>query len=320
MKEPMVLGHESSGVIVEVGSGVTSLKVGDRVAMEPGQPCYHCSRCKEGTYHLCYTMKFGSTPPFDGTLGKYYALSADLCYKLPDNVSLEEGALTEPTAVAVHAVRQGGFIVGNRVIVFGAGPVGLLCAGVAKGFGARKVVVIDIQDQRLEFARNWVLGGCETFKPAQVEPAENAKKLQEQLNWDEGADVVLECTGSESCIKQGLHMLRKGGTYVQVGMGKPDVVFPIMSLCTGELTVKGSFRYKEGDYRIALDLIERGVLDVKRLISRTVAFQDAEQAFKDSKAGKGIKFLIEGIKADGVEVRGQEQIKGNTVKDTGFKA
>ena len=293
----MVLGHESSGVVVKVGSAVKSLREGDRVAMEPGMPCYHCPRCKEGNYNLCPEMKFASTPPYDGTLCKYYVLPADFCYKVPDQVGLDEAALAEPTAVAVHVVRLGGVSPGNRVIVFGAGPVGLLCAGVSRGYGAREVVVIDIQRERLKFAESWVSGGCKTFMPAKVEAAENAAKLRDQLGWDDGADVVLEATGAEPCIQQGLAMCRKGGTYVQVGMGKETITFPMLSVCTGGLTVKGSFRYKEGDYRVALDLIERGVLDVKKLISEKVKFEDAEKAFEDSKAGKGIKFLIEGVKA-----------------------
>ena len=293
----MVLGHESSGVVVKVGSAVTTLREGDRVAMEPGIPCYHCPRCKEGSYNLCPEMKFASTPPHDGTLCKYYVLPADFCYSLRDRVGLDAAALTEPTAVAVHVVRQGAVAPGHRVVVFGAGPVGLLCAGAAKGFGAREVVMVDIQQERLQFAETWVSGGCQTFVPAKVEPAENAAKLREQLGWDNGADVVLEATGAEPCIQQGLAMCRKGGTYVQVGMGKENVTLPMLVVCMGEITVKGSFRYKEGDYRIALDLIERGVLDVKKLISETFKFEDAEKAFENSKAGKGIKFLIEGVRA-----------------------
>ena len=121
----MTLGHESSGTIHAIGCAVKGLVPGDSVAMEPGVPCRRCSSCKSGQYNLCNDMAFASTPPYDGTLCKYYSLPADFCYKLPQNVSLEAGALVEPTAVAVHVVRQGSVTAGNTVIVFGAGPVGL---------------------------------------------------------------------------------------------------------------------------------------------------------------------------------------------------
>lgn len=294
----MVLGHESSGIVTKVGSAVTSVAPGDRVALEPGIPCYHCSYCKSGCYNLCPEMKFASTPPFDGTLAKYYVLPSDFCYKLSDHVSLEAGALTEPTAVAVHVVRQGAVKPSDRVVVFGAGPVGLLCAGVARGFGARQIVVVDIQEERLEFAKGWVAGGCQTFVPSKVPAEETADKFRKQFGWVNGADVVLEATGAEPCIQAGMAICRKGGTYVQAGMGKDTVTFPMLAACTGELTIKGSFRYKEGDYRTAVDLIDRGILDVEKLISGRFGFKEAEKAFEEVKAGKGIKMLIEGWKED----------------------
>lgn len=148
----MVLGHESSGTVVSVGSSVTTLKEGDRVAMEPGICCRRCVRCKEGNYNLCLDMRFAATPPYDGTLAKYYVLPEDFCYKLPEHVSLQEGALMEPLAVAVHVTKQSRIRNGDSVVVFGAGPVGLLCCAVAKAFGAGKVVAVDIQKGRLEFA------------------------------------------------------------------------------------------------------------------------------------------------------------------------
>ena len=162
----MVLGHESAGVVDRVGSSVTTLQPGDRVAMEPGVPCRRCSPCKSGFYNLCADMQFAATPPYDGTLAKYYALPADYCYKLPDHVSTEAGALVEPTSVAVHVVKQGGVKPGDNVVVFGAGPVGVLCAGVSRAFGAASVTVVDVQEARLEFAKGWVAGGCSTFIPS----------------------------------------------------------------------------------------------------------------------------------------------------------
>ena len=293
----MILGHESSGTIAAVGSEVTSLKVGDRVAMEPGVPCRHCFRCKSGKYNLCPEMAFASTPPYDGTLTKFYAIPADFCYALPAHVSLEAGALVEPSAVAVHVVRQGEVSPGKSVVVFGAGPIGLLCASVARGFGANKVVVVDIQEQRLQFAQSWVPCGCDIFVPQRIRAKETADALKREAGLENGADVVLEATGAEPCIQAGIAVCRRGGTYVQAGMGRDEVTFPIAAACTGELNVKGSFRYGSGDYQLAVEMISQGKLDVEKLVSEKFRFEEAEKAFGEVKEGRGIKMLIEGVKA-----------------------
>ena len=292
----MVLGHESSGTIHSVGSSVATLKPGDRVAMEPGVPCRRCVQCKSGFYNLCAHMEFAASPPIDGTLTKYYALPEDFCYKLPEHISLEEGAVVEPASVAVHIVRQGNVKPGNSVVVFGAGPVGLLCAGVSKAFGAGKVVIIDIQEGRVEFAKKWVQGGCGGFIPkkgASVE--ENAAIIIQENGLGEGADVVIDASGAEASVQTGVHVVRIGGTYVQGGMGKPDITFPIVTLCTKEVNLRGSFRYNSGDYQLAVELIGSGRLNVKDLITGKVAFHEAEQAYRDVKGGKGIKTLIQGV-------------------------
>jgi D-xylulose reductase len=238
-------------------------------------------------------MAFAATPPFDGTLAKYYVLPEDLCYKLPDHVSLEEGALLEPLAVAVHLVRQSSLAYGETIVVFGAGPVGLLCCAVARSFGARKVVAVDIQEQRLEFARRFA--ATSTFEPQKSLNAEdNAQELIMKNDLTDGADVVIDASGAEPSIQTGIHVLRRGGTFVQGGMGKEVVAFPITAACTKELHVRGSFRYASGDYQTALDMVASGRVKIADLISARFAFQDAEQAFKDVKAGKGIKTLIQG--------------------------
>ncbi|KAH8431200.1 NAD(P)-dependent alcohol dehydrogenase [Aspergillus melleus] len=292
LKEPMVLGHESSGVISKVGSAVTSLKVGDRVAMEPGTPCRRCEPCKAGKYNLCERMAFAATPPYDGTLAKYYVLPEDFCYKLPSNISLEEGAAMEPLGVAVHIVKQASITPGQSVVVFGAGPVGLLCCTVAKAYGASKVIAVDIQKQRLEFARKYA--ATATFEPGRAPAQENASQIIKENELGSGADVVIDASGAEPSIHTGIHLVRPGGTYVQGGMGRSEITFPIMAACTKELNVKGSFRYGSGDYKLAVDLVASGKVNVKELITGVVKFEDAENAFKEVKAGKGIKTLIAG--------------------------
>ncbi|KAI1609549.1 D-xylulose reductase A [Exophiala viscosa] len=294
VKDPMVLGHESAGTVVEVGESVKSLKKGDRVAMEPGVPCRRCVRCKEGKYNLCFEMSFAATPPYDGTLAKYYVLPEDLCYKLPESLSLEEGALMEPLAVAVHITKQSGLKQSDTCVIFGAGPVGLLCCAVAKAFGAKKVVAVDINRERLDFAKSYAADS--TFEPSKVSAPENAQRLISENALGVGADVAIDASGAEPSVQTAVHVLRAGGSYVQGGMGRDEITFPIMAACTKELTVKGSFRYGSGDYQTAVDLVSSGKIDVKKLISRKVSFEDAEQAFEDVKAGKAIKVLIEGPK------------------------
>lgn len=292
VKEPMVLGHESAGIVSKVGDAVTSLKVGDRVAMEPGIPCRRCVRCKEGNYNLCVDMRFAATPPYDGTLAKYYKLPEDFCYKLPDSVSLEEGALVEPLAVGVHITRQGGVKPGQSVVVFGAGPVGLLCMAVAKAYGASKIVCVDINEDRLQFARKYA--ATHEFRSARVSAQENAANLIRECELGPGADVIIDASGAEPCIQTAIHALRVGGTYVQGGMGKDEITWPITTMCAKELTVKGSFRYSQGDYETAVKFLETGDVKVKELITGSVKFEEAEKAFESVKKAEGIKTLIQG--------------------------
>lgn len=272
-----------------------SVKVGDRVALEPGVPCRRCEPCKSGTYNLCVNMVFAATPPVDGTLAKYYILPEDFCYVLPENVSLEEGALMEPLAVAVHITRQSEVKPGNTVVVYGAGPVGLLCCAVARAFGASKVVAVDIQPARLEFASKYAATG--TYVPAAgLSAAENADRLREQHGLGRGADVAIDASGAEPSVHSAIHVLRTGGSYVQGGMGRDEITFPIMAACTKELNIKGSFRYSSGDYKLALQLVAAGKINVKQLVTKVVEFEKAEDAFLEVKAGKGIKTLIQGPK------------------------
>lgn len=280
--------------MLETGSSVKTLKKGDRVAMEPGIPCRRCIRCKEGHYNLCLDMQFAATPPYDGTLAKYYTLPEDLCYKLPEHVTLEEGALLEPLAVAVHVTRQSNIKHGDSVVVFGAGPVGILCAAVAKSLGASKIVSVDINPERLEFVKKFAAPITSTYISQKISAPENAANIIKENELGEGADVAIDASGAEPSIQAAIHVLRRGGSYVQGGMGRDECTFPIMAACTKELTIRGSFRYSQGDYQTALNLVSTGAVKVKDVISRTVKFEEALQAFEDIRDGKGIKVLIGG--------------------------
>ncbi|KAA8911735.1 chaperonin 10-like protein [Sphaerosporella brunnea] len=293
LKAPMVLGHESAGTVVSVGSRVTSLAPGDRVALEPGIPCRMCDFCKGGKYNLCAEMRFAATPPYDGSLAKYYVLPADFCVKLPEHVSLEEGALVEPLSVGVHVAKLADVRPGESVVIFGAGPVGLLCAAVARAYGAMKIVVVDISQPRLDFAAKYaathVFNGTHSR-----DPKVNAQAIKEQFGLGGGADKAIDASGAPPCIQAGIYVLKQGGTFVQVGMGPADIQFPIVEMAAKELVVKGSFRYAAGDYKLAVELIAAGKVEVKSLITGRWKFEDAEKAFQETLEGKGIKVLIKG--------------------------
>ena len=303
LNSPIILGHESSGTVVEVGDEVKNVKVGDRVAIEPGVPCRHCDYCRNGEYNLCPDTVFAATPPWDGTLAKYYIVASDYTYPIPDHMTFEEGALVEPTAVAVQITKVADVRAGQTVLVFGCGPIGALCQAVAKAYGAKKVIGVDVVQSRLDFATSYGADGV--FLPPKPEegadPVEHSEKvahlIKKQFELGEGADVVLECTGAEPCIQTGIFAAKKGGTYVQAGMGKENVVFPITTACIRALNIKGSIRYTTGCYPTAVDLVASGKIDVKRLITNRYKFEEAEQAFEVVKAGRSdvFKVMIEGV-------------------------
>ncbi|WPH05093.1 putative xylitol dehydrogenase [Acrodontium crateriforme] len=292
VREPMVLGHESAGIVAAVGEQVDRLQIGDRVALEPGIPCRSCTRCKDGQYNLCFHMAFAATPPIDGTLAKYFALPQDFCYKLGKDTTLQEGALVEPLSIAVHIVKQASIRPGQSLVIFGAGPIGLLCCAVAKAFGATRIVAVDINKTRLTFASQYA--ATHTFESRKVSAEEMAKDIISECELGHGADAAIDASGAEPCIQTAIHVLRTGGTYVQGGLGRPNINFPIGSLCNKELTIKGSFRYGSGDYELAIKLLKSKRVSVKELITSCYPFKEAERAFEGVKAVQGIKTLIQG--------------------------
>ena len=228
-----------------------------------------------------------------GMLTKWFKLPADFCYKLPNHVSLEEGVLAEPLAVAAHAVKMTAVRPGQSVVVFGSGTIGLLCGAVARYFGAKKIVAVDIADSKLKFARNF--DGRATFKPSMENNAEeNARRLIEQNDLGLGADVIIEASGAESSVNIAAHVLRPGGQYVQTGLGKPIINFPILAMSEKELHMHGAFRYGPDDFQVALDVLESRTVPVKQLISQIFDFEKATDAWEATKAGRGIKNIIRG--------------------------
>ena len=229
---PLVLGHETSGVIAARGSNATRHQIGQRVAVEPGVPCGSCAHCHAGRYNLCADIRFHGTPPVDGTFQRYVATSEDFLHPIPDAMSDEAGALMEPLAVGVWACRRAGITAGSSVLITGAGPVGLLALQVALASGATQVTVSDVRPHRLEMARAF---GATRILNVANEPL--------TLGSD-GVDALIECSGNAEAASLGIRAIRPAGVAVMVGMG-PDVdaVLPMGVIQSREIWLTGVFRY-----------------------------------------------------------------------------
>jgi L-iditol 2-dehydrogenase len=286
VKSPMVLGHESSGIVEEVGSAVTTLKKGDRVTLEPGVPCRYCNYCKEGRYNLCAGVQFMATPPVDGSLVNYFVHPHDYCYKLPDHVSYDEGAMCEPLSVGVHACNRAHISIGTRVLIMGAGPIGLMCLLAAKAAGASTIVLVDIKEDRLQVATQ--LGATGTINASSDVISELVTKGYGPI------DVTIDCSGAEPAIKTAIRATKSGGTVVLVGLGPPEIKLPIVDAAVREVDIRGIFRYANC-YPKALALIASGKVDVKPLITHHFELKDAVQAFTTAKdmLGGAIKVVLQ---------------------------
>ncbi|XP_023348337.1 sorbitol dehydrogenase [Eurytemora carolleeae] len=239
VKAPMVLGHEAAGIVEKVGANVSHLQVGDRVAVEPGVPCRMCGFCKKGVYNLCPDMQFCATPPVHGNLSRYYAHAADFCYKLPANMSLEEGALMEPLAVGVHACTRAGVSIGKNVLICGAGPIGLVNVLTAKAMGASKIIITDVMENRLEAAK--AMGATHVYKVGgEKTPEEMSDDIESILGVK--PDVTIECSGVEASVRFGIFCTKSGGCIVLVGLGKPEIMLPIVNAAVREVDIRGIFR------------------------------------------------------------------------------
>lgn len=290
VKDPMVIGHEASGVVVKVGSKVKHLKKGDRVAVEPGVPCRRCQFCKDGKYNLCPDLTFCATPPDNGNLARYYVHAADFCHKLPDHVSLEEGALLEPLSVGVHACRRANVQLGTRVLVIGAGPIGLVSVLAAKAYGAY-VVCTARSPKRLEVAKNCGADVILNVDPAKEDEASIIERIKGAIG--DLPHVTIDCSGNEKCISIGINITRTGGTLMLVGMGAQMVTVPLVNACAREIDIKSVFRYCN-DYPIALEMVASGRCNVKQLVTHNFKLEETVNAFEAArkKADNTIKVMI----------------------------
>jgi len=287
---PMIIGHEASGVVIKCGRKVKNLEVGDRVAIEPGVPCRLCAFCKKGKYNLCPEMEFCATPPFDGNLRRYYAHAADFCFKLPDHVTMEEGALLEPLSVGVHACRRAEVQLGDNILILGAGPIGLVTTITAKQMGATKVIITDLVQNRLEVAKELGADYTLLIEKGDTE-AEIVQKIHKMLGV--APNKTIECSGPEITNRVGLLATQSGGCFVIVGCGPPEVKIPLIGALTREVDIRGVFRYAN-DYPAALDLVASGKINVKRLVTHHFDITETAAAFDASRYGRdgAIKVMI----------------------------
>jgi L-iditol 2-dehydrogenase len=273
IKCPIVQGHEFSGLIAEVGERVEGLAPGDNVTVMPQLVCGQCYPCKHGNYHICNELKVIGCQA-EGAAQEYFAVDAKLVVKLPENMSYEEGAMVEPVAVGAHAVGRLGNVEGLNVLVLGAGPIGNLTAQVAKGMGAKSVMITDVSDCRLQVAKD-----CGIAYAVNTRSRDLPVALDKAFGPDR-ADAILECVGVQETIGQAIGAARKGSDIIIVGVfaEKPSVDIGLVQ--DKELRLIGTLMYREEDYRVAVDLIRTGRVNLKPLMSKHFPFKEYPQAYK----------------------------------------
>ncbi len=271
LREPMILGHEVSGHVEALGEGVVGLAVGDLVAVSPSRPCGACRFCLAGAPNHCLNMRFyGSAMPFphiQGAFREVLVADASQCAKA-DGLTAGEAAMAEPLAVALHAVAQAGAVLGKRVLVTGCGPIGCLCILAARRAGAAEIVATDLSDFTLGLAAK--VGADLVIKAGPEALAEyRAEKGQ--------FDVLLECSGAVAALAAAIPALRPRGVIVQVGISG-DMALPMQVITAKEIELRGSFRFHH-EFGFGVGLMQRGLLDVKPLITHSVPLVEAERAF-----------------------------------------
>ncbi|PXW66230.1 L-idonate 5-dehydrogenase [Loktanella sp. PT4BL] len=274
VREPIILGHEASGRVERVGTGVTGFVEGDAVAINPSRSCGTCRFCTEGLHMHCLNMRFNGSamrlPHEQGLFRDRLVVEAAQCIKVPADADLSAVACTEPLAVCLHAARIAGEIAGTRVLITGAGPIGALCAAVAAHEGASEIVVTDLQDTALDVAARMGATRC-------INVMRDSTALAE-YEADKGHfDLVFECSAVESAIRSAIASLRPRGTLVQVGVAG-DTPIPMNAIVAKEIKLQGTFRFHE-EFGQAVDAITSGRINVLPIITQRFPLDQATEAF-----------------------------------------
>ncbi|GAK58746.1 GutB protein [Candidatus Vecturithrix granuli] len=274
VKKPMILGHECAGEIVEVASDVKNFKPGDRVAIEPGYTCRRCVYCKTGRYNLCPDVTFMATPPIDGAYIEYVAWPSDFVFHLPDNMTYDHGALMEPLAVGMHAVRRSRLKPGEPVLILGAGTIGLVTLLSAKAAGAGEIVVADLEDIRLNMAQK--LGATKIINASK----ENTVEVIKDFTHGFGMEVVFETAGSVPTTQQTIELAARGGRIVWVGLaGEDRFPMPVLQAIDKELDIMGIFRYANV-YPYAIQLVSTGRMNIDPLVTHRYNLENVKEALE----------------------------------------
>lgn len=280
VEEPIILGHECAGIVCAVGSEVSRVKAGDRVAIEPGVPCGMCPMCKSGRYNLCPDVMFMATPPVGGAFAQYVKHREDFVFRIPDQMSFEEAALLEPYSVGLHATERAKVKPGMSVAIMGMGPVGLLAVVAAKSYGAETIIVSDLEDFRLAAARK--LGATHTINIKETDAVEAIR------HWTKGngADVVFETAGNGKALQSGLYSLKRGGKMAIVGLPpEEEVTLNIPFIVDNEIDLFGVFRYAN-TYETAIRSISSSSVDIKSLVTDKYALHQTGEALERARTNK----------------------------------
>ncbi len=285
---PVVQGHEFSAVVAEVGEGVVGVSLGQKVTARPQVVCGKCPPCRRGDYHICDNLKVeGFQAP--GVAQDYFVTSAEKLHFLPDSMTMDQGALVEPTSVATHSTARAGDLMGKNVLVLGAGPIGNLIAQVAQSRGAAKVLIRDISDFRLEIAQAC---GLEHVSNAKNETMVEAKQ---RVFGDEGYGVAFEAVGVEATMDDAIQTIDKGGTIMIVGVfgEKPRIDMSIVG--DREISLVGTLMYRHEDYELAIEFIDSGKVVTEPLITKRFPLESYQEAYEfiDAQGDKSLKVIID---------------------------
>lgn len=280
------LGHECAGTVVGMGAKVTKFKIGDKVNIEPGIPCGKCKFCLEGHYNICPDVDFMATQPnYKGALTNYLTHPERLTYKLPDNMDTMEGALVEPAAVGMHAAMEADVKPGKKIVILGAGCIGLMTLQACRVMGAAEIVVVDVIEKRLAMAKQ--LGAMEVINGMKENTVERAKELLGV--W--GADIVFETAGSRITAGQTTQLVMRGGKIMIVGTISGETPINFLSI-NREVKIQTVFRYAN-NYPMTIEAISSGKFDVKSMTTDIFEYRDVQRAFEDSISRKAE--IIKGV-------------------------
>lgn len=288
VQEPIILGHELAGEVVEVGKRVSNIAVGDRVAVEPGVTCGQCDYCKSGRYNLCPDVVFLATPPVNGAWAEYIVMPSDYLFKLPDSMSYEEGAMLEPLSVGFHAMMRGKVQPFDRVLITGLGPIGLLAGQAAKLFGVSEIYGTDVVPFRRQLAME--MGFTAALDPVK----ENVQERINELTKGSGVTLVVESSGNARAMADTIKLVRRGGRIVFVGLPADSVIpMDMGQFIDGEIDAYGVFRYAN-TYPAAIQALQHSSLDIEKIVTHRFALTDTQAALEVARKEKdtSIKVMI----------------------------